>query len=227
MPKKKCGFGFSCAAMMLTPGLDPGDCPNYRACGSATDLTPEEQVELIRVREVQRQQQEAEREQAQQEWERIQEEIRVNRQEAAVMMLMMRGCPQTSESLGVLDPLAEIETQLTTLRLHLQSFEGYYVAPEGCEAHRYNVKRPWGVYEYNKLAAQEPIFEPSEKVQRVKVLHLSRDDDPRNLEGRLGIERRNRLTQIRTQLQIAEAALAQAIALASTPLNAEQVLASQ
>jgi hypothetical protein len=43
------------------------------------------------------------------------------------------------------------------------------------------------------------------------------DDDPRNLEGRRGIERRNRLHQTETQLRIAEAALEEAIALLSEP----------
>ena len=53
---------------------------------------------------------------------------------------------------------------------------------------------------YNKLTAPEPIFEPSEKQQKVKVVHLSHDDDPRNTEARLGIERRNQLTRVRTLL---------------------------
>ncbi|MBD2241866.1 hypothetical protein H6G35_35670, partial [Aulosira sp. FACHB-113] len=57
-----------------------------------------------------------------------------------------------------------------------------------------------GVYGYNKLTADEPIFEPSEKQEKVRVIHLSHDDDPRNTEARLGIERRNQLTCVRTLL---------------------------
>ncbi|MBE9107555.1 hypothetical protein IQ229_22285 [Nostoc cf. edaphicum LEGE 07299] len=34
----------------------------------------------------------------------------------------------------------------------------------------------------------------------MKVVHLSHDDDPRNTEARLGIERRNQLTRVRTLL---------------------------
>lgn len=205
----------------MQPGIDPGDCPNYRTCGSATELTPEEQVELVRVREVQRQQVEVAREQARQEWERIHEQLRVTRRKAAVVMLTMRGCPQTSESLGVTAPLEAIAAHLETLRSHLAGFEEGYIAPEGCEAHRYNVKRPGGTYWYNKLTAAEALFEPVVKEEKVRVIHLSYDDDPRNVEGRLGIERRNRLTQIRTQLQIAEAALERAVALAVAPLEGE------
>ncbi|MBD1935576.1 MULTISPECIES: hypothetical protein [Cyanophyceae] len=78
---------------------------------------------------------------------------------------------------------------------------GFYIAPESIEAHQYSVKRPSGAYLYNKFTSKEAIFEPSQRTQKVKVLHLSHDDDPRNIEGRLGIERRNQLTQLRTKLR--------------------------
>jgi hypothetical protein len=213
MPRKKCGFGFSCAAMLLQPGLEPKDCPNYETCGYASELTPEEEVELIRVREVQRQE-------AQQQWERVQERIRVSRHRAALMMLMERGCSQSLEDFGVTDSIASIETRLQELRSRLAQFtQGCYIAPNRCEAHRYNVKRPSGTYWYNKLTSRQAIFEPEEKEEKVKVIHLSHDDDPRNTEGRMGIERRNRLHQLQTQLQIAEGALEQAIALLSESLE--------
>lgn len=213
MPRKKCGFGFSCAAMMLQPGLEAKDCPNYETCGSASELTPEEEVELIRVREVQRQE-------AQQQWERIQERIRVSRHWAAVTMLTERGCPQSLENFGVIDSMELIAVRLQELRSRAEQFtQGCYIAPDSCEAHRYNVKRPSGTYWYNKLTSREAIFEPEEKEEKVKVIHLSHDDDPRNTEGRLGIERRNRLHQLQTQLQIAEGALEQAIALLSEPME--------
>lgn len=218
MPRKKCGFGFSCAAMMLQPGLEAKDCPNYETCGSASELTPEEEVELIRVREVQRQE-------AQQQWERIQERIWVSRHWVAVTMLMERGCSQSLEDFGVVDSLASIEMRLQELQSRTEQFtQGCYIAPDNCEAHRYNVKRPSGTYWYNKLTSREAIFEPEEKEEKVKVIHLSHDDDPRNAEGRLGIERRNQLHQLQTQLQIAEGALEQAIALLNEPL--ELVLAN-
>ena len=211
MPRKKCGFGFSCAAMMLQPGLEPTNCPNYETCGSASELTSEEAVELIRVREVQWQE-------AQQQVERIQERIRVSRHWAAVMMLMERGCPQSMENFGVTDSIASIEMRIQELRSHVEQFtEGCYIAPDNCEAHRYNVKRPSGIYWYNKLTSRQAIFEPEEKEEKVKVVHLSHDDDPRNTEGRLGIERRNRLRRLQTQLQITEEALELAISLMHEP----------
>jgi hypothetical protein len=213
MPKRKCGFGFSCAAMMFQPGLEPIDCPNYRTCGSASELTPEEEVELIRVRQVQQQQ-------AQQEWELILERFRISRREAAVMMLMARGYPQSLDDFGILEFMDSIQTQLAELRSRSEQFAAdCYIAPNNCEAHIYNVKRPYGTYWYNKLSSTEAIFEPEEKEEKVKVLHLSHSDDPRNTEARLGIERRNRLHKLQTQLQIAETALEQAIALVIEPLE--------
>lgn len=220
MPRKKCGFGFSCAAMMLHPGLEPKDCPNHETCGSASELTPEEEVELIRVREVQQQEAEVRHQQAQQQWQRIRERIRVSRQRAALMMLMERGCPQSLEHFGVTDSLAAIEARTQALRSHLEQFtQGYYIAPDYCEAHRYNVKRTSGTYWYNKLTSRQALFEPEEREEKVKVIHLSHDDDPRNHEGRLGIERRNRLHQLQTQLRVAEEALEQATRLLNEPLD--------
>ncbi|MDM9383488.1 hypothetical protein QUB80_22635 [Chlorogloeopsis sp. ULAP01] len=200
MPRKICGLGFDCASMMLQPGIDPGECLNYKTCGAATKLTPDEEIELIRVREIEAQERELRVRLWNQEWERIQETFRTTRRQAAIMMLMSRGCPQSPESLGVTAPLQAIAACVQQLHHHLNNLEGQYIAPGGCEVHHYSVKRPSGIYDYNKLTADEPIFEPSQKEQKVRVVHLSHDDDPRNLEARLGIERRNQLTRVRTLL---------------------------
>lgn len=214
MPKKKCGFGFSCAAMMMQPGLEPEDCINYKACGSASQLTPEEEVELIRVREIQRQEAEIRRQDYIQEWERVQERIRVSRRSAAIAMLMQRGCPQTLDNFGIAGSIVSIETRLQQLRSHLEQFAtDCYIAPDSCEAHCYNVKRPSGTYGYNKPTSKEAIFEPEEKPEKVKVLHLSHDDDPRNIEGRREIERRNHLHQVRSKVDVAARMLESAVAL--------------
>lgn len=226
MPKKRCGFGFSCAAMFLLPELEARDCPNYQTCGSASELTPEEEVELMLVREIASQQR-------QQEWERVLEWIRISRQQAAVMMLRARGCPQSLESLGITDLLAELEQQLEQVgSLVLEYEQAGYIAPERVEVHSYNVKRRRqvrmeagtievepAVYWYNKLTAREAIFAPEERQGGVKVIHLSHNDDPRNTEARAGVKRRNRLLQVKTQLQVAQSALEQAAALATAPLE--------
>ena len=200
MPQKRCGLGFDCGSMMLLPGLDPGDCENYKTCGAAIRLTPQEEFEIIRIREI-------EARELEEEYERYREIMWVNRHTCALMMLMSRGAPQTPESLGLVEPLNQIATKITELQAQLNHFQGQYIAPQKCEVHTYNVKRLGETYEYNKLTASEAIFEPSEKTEKVKVIHLSRDHDPRNLEGRAGVDRRIKLTQARTQINVALQAL--------------------
>lgn len=224
MPQKKCGFGFSCASMMMQPGLEPKACPNWKTCGKVKEYEPREMVELERVRLV------AARRQRQ--------VFRITRHQSAVMMLKERGGHQELSDFGIEALQADIAQVLTDLQEHLESLTAGYVAPEGVNAHRYKVKRPDRIYHdpetgeetyrprvytYNKLLAGTAIFEPAEEERPVRALHLSHDNDPRNLEGRLGIERRNRLMQIRTRLQTAATALAEADAIASAPV--EDVLA--
>ncbi|BAZ18271.1 hypothetical protein NIES4071_101560 (plasmid) [Calothrix sp. NIES-4071] len=218
MPKKKCGFGFSCASMMMQPGLEVYECPNYRTCSLANDLTVEEEVELIIVRQIQTSQKQGE-------FKYVHDKIRINRRQAAIMMLMSRACPQSLESLSIHELINQVGASLDQLRSRLTQFEGQYIAPESCEVHSYNVKRPRShltergvesyrrAYQYNKLTAMKPIFEPFERQAKVRVIHLSRSDDPRNLEAREGIERRNKVTQVRTKLKLIEQALADALAL--------------
>ncbi|MEH1861767.1 MAG: hypothetical protein V7L21_28085 [Nostoc sp.] len=196
MPKKKCGLGFDCASMMQYPGVDSGDCLNYKTCGSAVQLSPDEELELVRIREEQMRQ--------------YQEQIRLTRRSAAIMMLMRRGCPQSPESLSVIPAIEAIATTLDNIRTGLTNFDGQYIAPPGCELHIYNVKRPSGTYSYYKLTAENAIFAPSEKEQEVRVIHLSHQHDARYIEAQLGIERRNKLTQVRTLLHNASTLLEEA-----------------
>jgi len=212
MAEKRCGLGFSCALMMMQPGLGVADCPNRDVCGSR--LSPED-IDLRRVTRDADYQVQLER-------------MRVSRQEAALLMLFQRGATQDLESMGIYDQLLAIENMLAQVRQQLASFAGSYIAPEGAEVHTYNVKRPrlrvtengietWRqVYQYNKLMAATAIFEPSERSHKVRVIHLSHDDDYRNIEARGGIARRNAITQAQTQLRLAQAASAAALALLST-----------
>lgn len=226
MPQKKCGFGFSCASMMMQPTLEPKDCPNWETCGRVQEYTHDEEVALQRVMEI--------------EGERVTCEWMITRHRAAIAMLQQRGRHREVSDLGLAEEQSVIAEALTRLQGNLSRFsqqEGY-IAPDGIEAHRYNVKRPgrlyrgedgkWyqqrRVYWYNKLTASNHIFLPAvpdEEVEddSVRVIHTSHDDDPRNVESRLGIERRNRLNQIRTQLSIAVEAIEQANELASEPFD--------
>ena len=73
------------------------------------------------------------------------------------------------------------------------------------------VKRPYGTYQYNKLTIKFAIFPPQQEENEVKVLHLSRDTDPRNILGRSGIERRNRILFLKTQIEKATELLSKAM----------------
>lgn len=137
--------------------------------------------------------------------------VRISARDAARMLLRQRANSQTPESLGLMEVVMRLEVRLEELSERLRSFEGEYIAPPGCEVHRYNVKRPKGIFEYNKLTAREPVFEPVYRPGRVKTIHLSYDSDPRNIEARAGVVRRNKLTQAATQLRNIENALTEVL----------------
>jgi hypothetical protein len=207
MPTRMCAYGFSCASMMMAPGLTAEDCPNKNVCGTIRQLTDEERVELH--------------------YARIENNVRTidtmitNGRDAALYLLSTRACPQTPASLGVTATLDRLRSTLSLIEETIaQLSEDCYVAPIGVEAHRYLVKRPYGVYQYNKLTSREAIFPPQERKDSVKVIHLSSDYDSRNFEGRAGIERRNRLLAIGTAIDTAEALLNRAIeAAANSPVS--------
>lgn len=193
MPKKKCAFGFNCGAMLASPGLLAEDCPNNQVCGLIADLSSEEQVALYQLRHG--------------ESDIIREELKLTKQNAARLLLMMRGYPQSPSSFGIPETLKTIMSQLENLNNHLAAFEDQYIPPQGSEVHTYKVKRPWGVYQYNKLSADQAVFKSSEREGKVKAIHLSHDNDPRNLEAREGIARRNRLQKLATRLEQISASL--------------------
>jgi hypothetical protein len=211
MPTRMCAYGFSCASMMMEPGLTAEDCPNKNVCGTIRQLTDEDRVELH--------------------YGRIENNVRTidtmmtNGRSAALYLLSTRACPQTPASLGVIATLARLRSTLSLLEETISqlSSEDCYVAPIGVEAHRYLVKRPYGVYQYNKLTSKEAIFPPQEREESVKVIHLSSDCDSRNFEGRSGIERRNRLLAIGTAIDTAEALLNRARSVADNPPVSEVV----
>ena len=197
--------------MMQQTELRVEDCPNLSVCGVAQRLEPDTEFELICA------------------GSSGVTSISTTRRAAAVMMLMRRGCPQSVEAFGLVDQIAALTTELSQLSEEVAQYDGYYIAPADVEAVAYSVKRPRGVaqtpegkmvqqyavYWYNKLMSQTAIFAPAEKERPVKVIHLSKNDDPRNLEGRRGLERRNQLNQIATQMRIAKSAIAKARELSS------------
>ena len=210
MAEKRCGLGFSCASMMQQAELRVGNCPNLAVCGIAQRLEPDAEFELVRS------------------GSSGIETISVNRQSAAVMMLMRRGYSQSLSSFSLYEQITHLSEQLNQLAADIAHYEDCYIVPAGVEAVSYSVKRPGRLIEtpegmvrqireywYNKLMSQSAIFAPAEQEQPVKVIHLSKNNDPRNLEGRRGVARRNQLNQIVTQLRIVRSAIAKARELAA------------
>ena len=189
MPTELCAYGFSCAAMMLHPGLTAIDCPNKDECGTIIQLTQEDRVELYQARLENNR--------------RIVELVRMSREQTASYLLSSRGCPQTAESLGLTEAVRQLKEAIAHLESTIEELSTGYIAPPSAEAHRYTVKRPYGEYQYNKLTSKSAIFPPQQEEKEVKVIHMSKDTDPRNIEGRAGIERRNRLGAIATGVRLA------------------------
>lgn len=196
---QRCKFGFDCGAMFLAPGLTANDCPNKETCKTLPDLPPLTQTWFRRAIAV--------------DGDRTIQRIALCSNEAARLMLLMRGNTQTPQSLGAIAAIDTLQATLTSLRNRLESYgTTTYIAPPNVEAHTYSVKRPLGTYQYNKLAATDAIFKPSERTEKVKVIHLSHDSDPRNLEAKAGIERRNKLLQLITKLTAVEQSIGEVLA---------------
>ena len=108
MPQKKCGFGFSCASMMMQPTLEPKDCPNWETCGRVQEYTPDEEIALQRVMEI--------------EGERVTCEWMITRHRAAIAMLQERGQHREVSDFGLEEAQSAIAEALTRLQESLSSF---------------------------------------------------------------------------------------------------------
>lgn len=193
----QCAYGFSCAAMLMQPGLEAENCPNRDTCGTIMRLTEDERAELYQARIENNR--------------RIVERVMVSPSYAANQLLQSRGCPQTPETIGTEASLLSLLDSISECQVKIKELMTEYTAPPEVEAHRYSVTRPYATYCYNKLTSQKAIFPPQVKEQNVKVLHLSKDSDPRNILGRAGIERRNRVLHLKTQIETATKLLNSAI----------------
>lgn len=196
MPKV-CSYGFSCASMLLQPGLTAEDCPNKDICGTIIQLTEEEEAELYAARMENNC--------------RVVRTVMMSPQRAAQRLLRDRGCPQTAETIGIEESTVALIDAISQCQELVAELTSSYVAPPGVEAHRYLVKRPYGTYQYNKLTSKSAIFPPQQEDTEVKVLHLSRDTDPRNILGRSGIERRNQILFLKTQIEKVTLSLSKAM----------------
>ena len=193
-------------------GLTAEDCPNQSVCGTIIQLTEEEQAQLYEARI------ESNR--------RVVQTVLMSPQRAAQRLLGDRGCPQTPETIGIEESTVALIDAIATCQEMIADLTSSYVAPPSVEAHRYLVKRPYATYQYNKLTSKKAIFPPQQEENPVKVLHLSKDTDPRNILGRSGIERRNRILLLKTQIEKATELLSTAMETIEAT-SIEEVVASK
>ncbi|MEO0434772.1 MAG: hypothetical protein AAF151_24075 [Cyanobacteria bacterium J06656_5] len=200
MSRKYCPFSFSCEAITQISGLLAAQCPNLVACSELAKADENGETVNLQV---------GDKAQAQ-------HPVAMSANSAATLMLRQRGNPQDLNSLGISslietlqDAMAELETQFA----QLEPDSKQYIAPEGTEVHAYAVKRPYGTYWYNKLAAHREMFHPQAQQRLVRHIHLGKTDDLRHREARAGIERRNQLVKTRTQLMTAAKALEEALSI--------------
>lgn len=206
MSRKYCPFSFSCEAITQTPGLLAAQCPNLTACSELAKAEENDETVNLQVGD-----------EAQ-----AQHSVAMLANSAATLMLRQRGNPQDLDSLGISslietlqDAMAELETQFA----QLEPDSKQYIAPEGTEVHAYAVKRPYGTYWYNKLAAHREMFHPQAQRRLVRHIHLGKTDDPRHRAAQAGIERRNQLVKTRTQLMTAAKALEEALSILQNPIS--------
>lgn len=175
--------------------------------------------------------------------------ITIRQHEAATVMLKSRGNHQSYDNFELLELTSSTAEALELFDNELEQLaanDNAYIAPDGIEAHVYSVKRPsrsefpqsWSklqvrreqrVYHYHKLTSKEAQFAGVTKDEDgnnkpCKVIHLSHSDNARNIQGRLGIERRNKLNKIRTRLIQAKRLLEEATAIAQQEYSYEDIL---
>ncbi len=254
--REKCPYGFNCGSMMLQPGTIAHNCENLTECtkltkaqGVSWTALNQPTFDLVEYRENLDYHLREEAQHLREEAQRRRYILRVRVHEAAVLLLKQRGNPQSVENFNFASPLSQIEQSLENLNSHLENLDSGYIAPSGVEAHVYNVKNPptsyfseeitleeirekQKIYYYHKLLSKTAQFEsvkplkPGEVRKNCKTIHLSHGGDARNIQGRIGIERRNRLSKIQSRLLAASKALQEAAELAAADYNYEDVLAA-
>ena len=165
--------------------------------------------------------------------------------EKVVSTLERRRKGQDYSDFGVRECISLIEKKLQQLRSNLHNncyLKRDYIASEGVEVNSYSVKHPPSsnfpqgtspeeirknqkVYLYHKLKSKTAQFRSEkENGEKSKVIHLGKSNDEKNIQARLGIERRNRLSKIRTKLIQAETALKEAEELAAWEFSFDEIV---
>lgn len=161
----------------------------------------------------------------------------IEKHERSVIILRKRANHQPFENWGIQEQISQVRKSLKQLESQLIKLNRGYIAPQGVELNTYNVKRyPFGkpseensskteyykpkIYKYRKLQSKTAQFKSKKEVEpKCKIIHLGKIGSEEDIQGRLGIERRNRLLKIRTRLIRAVNALQEAAELADVEFN--------
>ena len=200
MSRKYCPFSFSCEAITQIPDLLAAQCPNLAACSELVKSDGEDETVDFQVGNK----------------AHTQHSVSMSANAAATLMLRQRGNPQDLDSLGIVSLMATLQETMVELEAQFAQLEPsskQYIAPEGTEVHAYAVKRPYGTYWYNKLAAHREMFQPQTQQRLVRHIHLGKTGEPRQREAQAGVERRNQLVKTRTQLMTTAKALEKALSM--------------
>ena len=254
--REKCPYGFSCASMMLQAGAIAHHCEHLTECTNLTraegvswDALNQPTFDLMQYREERHRYWQEQEQQWREEAQRVRYIRRIRQHEAAVLLLQQRGNHQLFNSFDLAAPIPDIEQALETLKANLENLNRGYIAPSGVEAHIYSVKHPptgdfpagmtkeqirtqQRIYYYHKLLAKTAQFagvkipKDGGEPRNCKAIHLSHGYDARNIQGRIGIERRNRISKIQTRLLAAAKALQEAAELATAEFSYDDVLAA-
>ena len=165
--------------------------------------------------------------------------------ERAALTLKRRSKGQNFFDFGIYEKISLIKKLLEQLHSNIHNgcyLDRDYIAPEGVEVNSYSVKHPSSnkfpqgtppeeirknqkVYLYHKLQSKTAQFTSTkENGKKCQVIHLGRSNDEKNIQARLGIERRNRLSKIRTRLIQAETALKEAAELAAWEFSFDDIV---
>lgn len=163
----------------------------------------------------------------------------IKKHECSVISLREYANHQSSKSLEIIKYISEVKELLEQLESQLETFDRGYIAPVGAEFNTYNTKRRPNiefsaendsqteyykpkVYKYCMLRAKTDLFKSKGKAKlKCKSIHLGEIGSEKDIQARLGIEKRNRLLKIRTRLIRAVEAMKEAAKLADVDFNCD------
>ena len=228
MPIKKCKLGFDCALMMQQPGIFASECENADTCGTISCLSDEE---IFQQQQFQLHQQQLQLELQLKTYSFIckysplisllnvvrQTNYNINSfsyslqiEEIIIMQLLSRkGLVFAKNNFDFDSPINHIIAISNAFSEHFNN-NNFLMTPFNSEINSYNVKRPYGIYEYWQISSPSPIFNAvfisnkanaSKKYSHLtKKIHLGKEGSPKFAIAFLGWLNRDKLSQALSKL---------------------------